>query len=104
MGGDGSEGGPGQFASPGDAAAAAASAAGAAGVAPEQTVIPNLGAYVTVNMHLPLFVANPQLKAVVAIAVDRAIREIIQPVVERSVTIACITTKGTLCRGSECSE
>ena len=33
------------------------------------------------------------LKRTVPIAVDRAIREIIQPVVERSVTIACITTK-----------
>ena len=33
------------------------------------------------------------LKRWVPIAVDRAIREIIQPVVERSVTIACITTK-----------
>ena len=33
------------------------------------------------------------LKRCVPIAVDRAIREIIQPVVERSVTIACITTK-----------
>lgn len=29
----------------------------------------------------------------VPVAVDRAIREIIQPVVERSVTIACITSK-----------
>merc|ERR1712100_27340 len=51
------------------------------------------GAYVTVNQQLVVFQQNPQLKAVVAIAVDRAIREIIQPVVERSVTIACITTK-----------
>jgi CCR4-NOT transcription complex subunit 1 len=33
------------------------------------------------------------LKRWVPIAVDRAIREIIQPVVERSVTIACITTR-----------
>ncbi|CAM9654454.1 unnamed protein product, partial [Ectocarpus sp. 4 AP-2014] len=33
------------------------------------------------------------LKRVVPVAVDRAIREIIQPVVERSVTIACITSK-----------
>lgn len=59
----------------------------------DQTVIPNLAAYVNVNARLPLFVQHPQLKASVAVAVDRAIREIIQPVVERSVTIACITTK-----------
>ena len=32
-------------------------------------------------------------KRVVPVAVDRAIRDIIQPVVERSVTIACITTR-----------
>ncbi len=32
------------------------------------------------------------LKRVVPIAVDRAIVEIINPVVERSVTIACMTT------------
>jgi len=60
----------------------------------QQTVIPNLAAYVTIN---PNFVSgnitHALLKRTVPIAVDRAIREIIQPVVERSVTIACITTK-----------
>jgi CCR4-NOT transcription complex subunit 1 len=59
----------------------------------EQTVIPNLAAYVQINPSLALFNANPNLKRVVPVAVDRAIREIIQPVVERSVTIACITSK-----------
>lgn len=59
----------------------------------EQTVIPNLGAYVSINPGLNLFNQSPQLKRLVPVAVDRAIREIIQPVVERSVTIACITTK-----------
>eukprot|EP00978_Attheya_sp_CCMP212_P003167 scaffold6570_cov51-Attheya_sp.AAC.6 len=70
-----------------------------------QTVIPNLAAYVTINPSiLELFQQGhggqfsskfdlSTLKANVPIAVDRAIREIIQPVVERSVTIACITTK-----------
>jgi CCR4-NOT transcription complex subunit 1 len=62
-------------------------------MAPEQTVIPNLAAYVQINPSLALFNANPNLKRVVPVAVDRAIREIIQPVVERSVTIACLTTK-----------
>ena len=61
--------------------------------APDQTVIPNLGAYVNTNSELALFNNHPALKRVVPIAVDRAIREIIQPVVERSVTIACITSK-----------
>ena len=59
----------------------------------EQTVIPNLAAYVQINPSVALFTSNPALKRVVPVAVDRAIREIIQPVVERSVTIACITTK-----------
>lgn len=75
----------------------------------QQTVIPNLAAYVTINPSLALLVqqssgsvisaafstalSTATLKKAVPIAVDRAIREIIQPVVERSVTIACITTK-----------
>ena len=84
----------------GGGAAASAAAAAASGPAPkteaplEQTVIPNLAAYVTVNASLAVFASGPaSLKAVVPLAVDRAIREIIQPVVERSVTIACINTK-----------
>jgi CCR4-NOT transcription complex subunit 1 len=69
-----------------------------------ETVIPNLAAYVTVNPNLPQLLQSQggsalsalttaTLKRWVPIAVDKAIREIIQPVVERSVTIACITTK-----------
>mmetsp|Transcript_23699 Transcript_23699/g.28937 ORF Transcript_23699/g.28937 Transcript_23699/m.28937 type:complete len:1516 (+) Transcript_23699:70-4617(+) len=66
-----------------------------------QTVIPNLAAYVTINPTLNLLfqthnninISSSSLKRSVPIAVDRAIREIIQPVVERSVTIAGITTK-----------
>lgn len=71
----------------------------------QDTVIPNLASYVTVNPSLPQLIQSQgggalaslitaaSLKRWVPIAVDRAIREIIQPVVERSVTIACITTK-----------
>jgi CCR4-NOT transcription complex subunit 1 len=71
----------------------------------EATVIPNLASYVAVNQSLTQLLQqsgqsgalaslnNAALKRAVPIAVDRAIREIIQPVVERSVTIACITTK-----------
>jgi CCR4-NOT transcription complex subunit 1 len=70
-----------------------------------ETVIPNLASYVTVNPSLiqliqtqggatlSSLVTSTSFKRWVPIAVDRAIREIIQPVVERSVTIACITTK-----------
>ncbi|RHY39810.1 hypothetical protein DYB34_008654 [Aphanomyces astaci] len=57
----------------------------------ESTVIPNLASYVSVNPDLPLHHVN--LRRLVPLAVDRAIREVITPVVERSVTIACITTR-----------
>jgi len=60
---------------------------------PEQTMIPNLSAYVNVNITLPLFQQHQHLQRFVPVAIDRAIREIISPVVERSVTIACITTR-----------
>jgi CCR4-NOT transcription complex subunit 1 len=71
---------------------------------PQDTVIPNLAAYVTVSATIPHLLQSQQgplasslsiasLKRWVPIAVDRAIREIIQPVVERSVNIACLTTK-----------
>ena len=52
-----------------------------------------MGRYLHVNGGLQLFVQQPQLKRVVPLAIDRAIREIIQPVVERSVTISCVTTR-----------
>lgn len=71
----------------------------------QQTVIPNLAAYVKINPSLTQLLQQAQggkiaaalnsttLKRSVPMAVDRAIRESIQPVVERSVTIACITSK-----------
>jgi CCR4-NOT transcription complex subunit 1 len=71
----------------------------------QQTVIPNLAAYVTINPSITQLLLQPQaasmssainnasLERFVPVAVDRAIRDIIQPVVERSVNIACITTK-----------
>ena len=39
------------------------------------------------------FVNRPNLKLVVPVAVDRAIREILSAVVDRSVTISCLTSK-----------
>jgi CCR4-NOT transcription complex subunit 1 len=71
----------------------------------QQTVIPNLASYVTINPSLGALLQQAQgtalattlssaaLTRTISLALDRAIREIIQPVVERSVTIACITTK-----------
>uniref|UniRef100_A0AAV1VFM7 CCR4-NOT transcription complex subunit 1 n=1 Tax=Peronospora matthiolae TaxID=2874970 RepID=A0AAV1VFM7_9STRA len=66
-------------------------AGNAVSTAAESTVIPNLASYVAVNPELPL--RNVNLRRLVPLAVDRAIREVISPVVERSVTIACITTR-----------
>lgn len=59
----------------------------------EQTVIPNLASYVNISPNIQFFVKNPAMRRVVPLAVDRAIREIIHAVVERSVTIAGVTTK-----------
>lgn len=61
----------------------------------EQTVIPNLGAYVTIPA-LPFFANNPQCRRLVPLAVDRAIREIIHLVVEHTVAFASTTTKHIL--------
>merc|ERR1719316_761932 len=62
-------------------------------VSADTTVIPNLSSYLHVNTGLQLFAQQPQLKRVVPVAIDRAIRDIITPVVERSVTISCVTTR-----------
>jgi CCR4-NOT transcription complex subunit 1 len=59
----------------------------------EQTVIPNLSSHVIVNPALAFFVKNPNYRRIVSLAMDRAIREMIQPVVERCSTIACVTMK-----------
>ena len=40
-----------------------------------------------------LFTHNPNLKKVIAPSIEKAIREIIGPVVERSATIACVSTR-----------
>lgn len=59
----------------------------------EQMLIPTLAQYIQVSPSLVLFQTSPQLKRLIPIAIDRAIREIIQPVVERSCAIAFLTTK-----------
>ena len=51
--------------------------------------IPNLSQHVKLSVNI----AIPDAKVTVSLALDRAIREVIQPIVDRSVTIACITTK-----------
>ncbi|KAI9104094.1 CCR4-Not complex component, Not1-domain-containing protein [Phlyctochytrium arcticum] len=55
--------------------------------------LPNLSAYITFNPSFSIFNSQPSLKRIVHIAIDRAVREIIGPVVTRSVTIAGIATR-----------
>ncbi|KAG9303880.1 hypothetical protein G9A89_005790 [Geosiphon pyriformis] len=53
----------------------------------------NLGPYIKLNHNVTMFVNHPGLRKIVHMAIDRAIQEIIAPVVERSVGIACISTR-----------
>jgi len=68
------------------------SGAGGAGGA-DSLLLPNLSAYVVISPSIGLFQMFPALKRCVPTAIDRAIREIINPVVERSLAIACVTTR-----------
>jgi CCR4-NOT transcription complex subunit 1 len=62
--------------------------------ASSEKAVHNLDSFVRIPAAASaLFALFPQLQRFVPIAMDAAIREIIQPVVERSVTIACITTR-----------
>lgn len=61
--------------------------------ASESMLVPNLASFITISPSLLLFQQNPNLKRLLPLAIDRAIREIIQPVVERSCAIAFLTTK-----------
>ena len=91
----GAAGAPGAAASPQQAAAASpgpAASAAAGGVAAEQGLYAKLHSYVQISPNLMMLSERLQLKRLVPMAVDRAICEIITPVVERSVTIACMTT------------
>ncbi|KAI5070413.1 hypothetical protein GOP47_0014756 [Adiantum capillus-veneris] len=55
--------------------------------------LPNLSSYVVMNPKLAALGQQLQLSRIVPTAMERAIREIISPVVDRSVTIACMTTR-----------
>lgn len=59
----------------------------------QTTVIPNLAQFIVINPSIQYFATNPAQRRIVSIAVDRGIRELIQSVAERSVTIASVTTK-----------
>lgn len=60
---------------------------------PPSIDLTNLPNYLVYSSSITLFTQQPGLKRFVPTAIERAIREIIAPVVERSVTIAVITTK-----------
>ena len=53
----------------------------------------NIQSYIVVSPHLALFHQFPHLVPIVVHAVNQAIKDIVAPVVERSVTIASITTR-----------
>ncbi|KAF9980258.1 hypothetical protein BGZ75_008644 [Mortierella antarctica] len=55
-------------------------------------MVPNLAAFVTFNPPA-FFNERPALKRLVHLAIDRAVREIVAPVVDRSVSIAGISTR-----------
>ncbi|KAI6129122.1 Not1-domain-containing protein [Pisolithus croceorrhizus] len=58
-----------------------------------ESILNTLASSVIINPQLTPFHGNPSFKRAVQMAVDRAVREIILPVVERSVTIAGISTR-----------
>lgn len=94
-------GGTGAFAPPagGAAAAAAAPGGGPLSATPDSLLLPNLSQYVVMAPSIALFQMYPALKRCVPTAIDRAIREIINPVVERSLAIACVTSRELVLKG-----
>jgi CCR4-NOT transcription complex subunit 1 len=73
-------------------AAGMPAAAAAAASAAEPGLLTKLHTYVQISPQLGVLAERLSLKRLVPIAVDRAMCEIITPIVERSVTIACMTT------------
>ncbi|RCH84773.1 hypothetical protein CU098_001795, partial [Rhizopus stolonifer] len=55
--------------------------------------IPNLGPYLTFNPQIVMYTTQPNSKRWVLQAITQSIREIIGPVVERSVAIASVSTR-----------
>jgi CCR4-NOT transcription complex subunit 1 len=54
----------------------------------------NLPTFITYNPNIALFAHQPNLKRVVPVAIDRAIREVLNPVAERYVNVSVAVTKG----------
>ena len=53
----------------------------------------SLPEYVTISSKLTELHSERELRNIVAIAIEKAIKEIIQPIVQRNVNIALLTTK-----------
>ncbi|ORZ05070.1 CCR4-Not complex component, Not1-domain-containing protein [Absidia repens] len=58
-----------------------------------QILLPNLTPYITFNSQIILYSTQPAAKRLVLQAINRSIREIIEPVVDRSVAIAAVSTR-----------
>ena len=86
---------------PGDAAAGgsagsvdgskSASAAAASGPVVDPTLLASLPNFIVINPQLNIIGERLGLKRLVQLAIERAVVEIISPVVDRSVTISCMT-------------
>ena len=59
----------------------------------DSLTFPNLPQLVSIPSSVALFQIQPKLRPLVPLAIERAIREIINPVAERSVTISCLTAR-----------
>ncbi|CAI5954737.1 unnamed protein product, partial [Closterium sp. NIES-65] len=66
-----------------------------AGKAEQQSsvLLPNLASYIVISPKLAPVAQQLQLARIVPACMDRAVREIVSPVVERSCSIACMTTR-----------
>ncbi|CBZ51231.1 hypothetical protein NCLIV_042980 [Neospora caninum Liverpool] len=71
---------------------------GSSGVFHPDRLLQNLSQSVVISPSIALLCIQPNLRPLVPLAVDRAIREIISAVVERSVTISCVTTRELVCK------
>ncbi|XP_020592534.1 CCR4-NOT transcription complex subunit 1 isoform X2 [Phalaenopsis equestris] len=57
------------------------------------TIIPNSDSYININPKLSSMGSQLQFQRIIQVAMDRAIKDIVAPVIQRSVTIASRTTK-----------
>jgi len=92
----------GSFGQVGGGAAGATSASPASPANTVDSLLPNIGQYVVLSPQIVLFQLYPNMKRYASVAIERAIREIINPVVERSLAIACVTTRELILKDFSC--